>query len=143
MPSDPRVLVIDDDMDCATSLTAVLRQLGCRAACGYGASMAVRIAQLFRPDLVFLDLELPGTTGCEVLAEIRRVSDPASRTIYVCLTGSATEHAERLCSEAGFSHFVRKPLMPEQLAALLDEARALPVAQRVPRPGKSARTAPA
>lgn len=85
--------------------------------------MGVRMALLFKPELVFLDLEMPGATGCEVLAAVRGLGTPASAAMFVCLTGTGTARAEQDCAAAGFDEFVRKPISYRTLAGIVARAR--------------------
>ena len=118
-----RVLVVDDHIDAATSLTYLLQLLGCRSALSFGGSMALRIARLFRPDVVILDLDMPGLDGCEVLQEMRELEETPAHTLYVCLTGRSEPGDRRRCEAAGFHRFYSKPLDPDELAALIAEGR--------------------
>ena len=126
MSSELRVLIIDDHVDCASSLGCLLETMGCRTATAYGGDMGRRMAMLFRPDLVFLDLEMPGANGCEVLAEIRSRGGAASEAMFVCLTGTQTARAEEHCAAAGFDEFVRKPISYLGLADIVARAHARP-----------------
>jgi len=119
-----RVLAVDDNVDVADTLGHLLTGLGCRAAVAYDEATAVRAAELFQPHLVFLDLNMPGTDGCNVLDRVRGLSAPLARALYVCLTGSQQHHDEARCEAAGFDTFVRKPLRADQLEALLAQAQA-------------------
>ena len=123
MSSELRVLIVDDHVDCASSLGCLLETMGCRTATAFGGDMGRRMAMLFRPDLVFLDLEMPGPNGCEVLAEIRGLGGPASEAMFVCLTGTQTARAEEECVAAGFDEFVRKPISYLTLAQIVARAR--------------------
>jgi len=123
MPAELRVLVIDDEIDSATSLTSLLQSLDCRTACAFGGDTGTRIAQLFGPDLVFLDLAMPGNGGCEVLAEIRGAFLPEDEPMFVCLTGDSSADAEDRCRQAGFHRFVRKPMPATEMLDILEEAR--------------------
>ena len=117
-----RVLVVDDNLDAATSLTYLLQILGCKTAVAFGGLMALRVAQLFQPALVFLDLDMPGPDGCEVLAQIRQMEGPVSDALFVCLTGRDDPSDEERCRKAGFDRFVSKPIEPELLQAVLAQA---------------------
>src|SRR4051812_4136963 len=55
-----RALVVDDNVDAATSLSYLLQLLGCKTAVAFGGGMGLRVAQLFQPAIVFLDLDMPG-----------------------------------------------------------------------------------
>ncbi|MFL6698684.1 MAG: response regulator [Vitreoscilla sp.] len=133
-PDELRVLVVDDDIDAANSLSYLLQISGHPTAVAYGGSMGLRIAQLFKPALVFLDLQMPGEDGCEVLAEAKR-NGILPRALYVCLTGSAEPDARSKCLAAGFSFFVPKPMTAEALGEILRAARAHAGLRRRASPG--------
>lgn len=118
-----RVLVVDDNVDAATSLSYLLQLLGCKTATAFGGHMACRVARLFQPSLVVLDLDMPGPDGCAVLQALQEQDDGPVNALYVCLTGRNEPGDRQRCLEAGFHHFHSKPLLPEELAALLAEAR--------------------
>jgi len=122
MSAELRILVIDDEIDSATSLTGILQSLGHRTTCAFGGDTGTRIAQLFRPHLIFLDLAMPGSGGCEVLSGIRRALAPEDEPMFVCLTGHSSEEAEDRCRQAGFHRFVRKPMPAQELLEILEEA---------------------
>ena len=129
-----RVLIVDDDVDAATSFSYLLQILGCKAAVAFGATMGVRVAQLFQPNLCFVDLGMPGSDGVDTLRAIRAVDGPAAGAVFVCLTGRANADDERRCIDAGFDLFVTKPMdsktLPEILA--LARERAMTAAAVVP-----------
>jgi len=117
-----RVLVIDDDIDTANALSYLLQISGFPTAVAFGGKMGLRLAQLFRPALVFLDLQMPGEDGFEVLAAAKK-DGTLPRTLFVCLTGSAEPSAESRCVVAGFNFFVHKPMQPKALSEILRAAR--------------------
>ena len=118
-----RALVVDDNVDAATSLSYLLQLLGCKTAVGFGGVMGVRVAHLFQPAIVFLDLDMPGPDGCEVLNELKKLEGQISNVLYVCLTGRSEPGDEERCIAAGFDRFISKPMEPAALHALLGEAR--------------------
>jgi CheY-like chemotaxis protein len=122
--SELRVLIVDDSVDAATSLSYLLQMIGCKTAVAFGGEMGVRVAELFQPALVFLDLNMPGHDGCEVLARARKLQGRIAHAIFVCLTGTGNLEDEQRCLAAGFDHFIRKPLEPAALSELLLKARA-------------------
>lgn len=105
-----RILVVDDNVGMATLNAKLLRMLGDHEVeVAYDGPSALRIAADFRPDVILLDISLPGMTGYEVAALLR--SDPSfDRTLIVALTGDDTE-ADRLRSlDAGFDlHLIKPP----------------------------------
>lgn len=133
LPDDLRVLVADDNVDAATSLCFLLQMLGCRTAVAYDGETAVRVSALFRPNVSFIDLDMPALDGCATLACIRAAL-PEHRQVFVCLTGRSETSDRARCLEAGFHAFVSKPIEPEALAALLATGRefAAQAAQRTP-----------
>ena len=126
--SDLRVLVIDDNIDVANSLSHLLQMIGCRTAVAYGGEMGLRIAELFHPSLVFLDQRMPGLDGCEVLAQSRDARTTLAEAMCVCLTALDGAEVEAECRQAGFDAFVRKPLEPPTLYELLNKAQARTIA---------------
>lgn len=126
MTSPLRVLIVDDHVDCASSLGCILETMDCRTATAFGGEMGLRMALLFKPDLVFLDLEMPGADGCQVLADIRGLGAPLSEALFVCLTGTQTARAEERCAAAGFDEFVRKPISYLALARIVARAHDRP-----------------
>ena len=121
-PDELRVLVIDDDIDAANSLSYLLQISGCPTVVAYGGEMGVRIAQLFKPALVFLNLQMPGADGCEVLSEAR-LEGRLPPSLYVCLADGSDPAAGQNCLGAGFDFFVPKPLQAEALGEILRAAR--------------------
>jgi CheY-like chemotaxis protein len=135
-PADLRVLIVDDDIDTATSFSYVLQILGCKTAVAFGGAMGLRVAQLFQPNLVFLDLGMPGADGRETLIAARAMEGPVSSAMFVCLTGRSDPDEERRCLEAGFDRFVSKPMDASLLPEVLAEARARASAAAPALPGE-------
>lgn len=125
---DLRVLIVDDDVDAATSLSYVLQIVGCKTAVAFGGTMGLRVAQLFQPNLCFVDLGMPGSDGLETLRALREIDGPVARAMFVCLTGRNDPEDRQRCIEAGFDHFVTKPMdaktLPELLALAHERALA-------------------
>jgi len=122
--TDLRVLIVDDNVDAATSLSYLLQMIGCKTAVAFGGEMGVRVAELFQPSLVFLDLNMPGQDGCEVLARLKALHGQVAQAMHVCLTATSQGDDEQRCLASGFDQFVQKPLEPQALTDLLLLARA-------------------
>jgi len=102
-------MVVDDDDDAATSLCVVLQSLGCETAVAHDGAEYLRTCRDFAPQLSFIDLEMPGMTGLEVVAELRK-DTTHSHGRLVCLTGHGDPDDERVCMDSGFDEFVKKPM---------------------------------
>lgn len=116
------VLVVDDNEDMATSLVELLKTLDCDVAYALSGPAALVTLLTFTPELVFLDLEMTGADGCEVLSDVQEKLAPR-RAKYVCLTGTSDPAAQGRCTDAGFDHFVAKPIAFSALADLVAGTR--------------------
>jgi two-component system, chemotaxis family, CheB/CheR fusion protein len=114
-----RILIIDDDADNAASLAMLFQISGYEAeaaCCGTAAERAVRSRQ---PDVLVIDLGLPGEDGYAVAKRLRPFF-PA-KPLLVALTGHAKEAYRLRSAEEGFDHHLLKPADPGELLRLLDE----------------------
>ncbi|HVS39683.1 MAG TPA: ATP-binding protein [Gemmataceae bacterium] len=117
-----RVLVVDDNRDAAESLAMVLRWEGHETQTAYNGPAALQAAAVFRPEIVFLDIGLPGMDGYAVARQLRQ--DPASAgVLLVALTGYGQDEDRRRSREAGFDHHLVKPVEPDSLQELLAGAQ--------------------
>jgi len=112
-PTRGRVLVVDDDASLAEMLSIVLRQEGFDSTiCGRG-DQAIEVFRDYRPDLVLLDLMLPGKDGIDVCKEIRAESGVP----VVVLTAKTDTIDVVLGLESGADDYVVKPFKPKELIA--------------------------
>ena len=103
-----RVLVVDDNIDAADTLAALLEMSGHAIRVANDGYQAIEVAQAFRPQVVFLDIGLPGMNGYEVARRLRETPG-MERGILVALTGWGTREDRDRSSEAGFDHHLTKP----------------------------------
>jgi PAS domain S-box-containing protein len=121
-----RVLVVDDNLDAADSLVALLEMLGHSARVAHDGPQGLRMAQELAPDLVLLDIGLPGMSGYDVARAIR-TEGTLPRTVLIALTGWGGQSDQQQSQEAGFDQHLTKPVSLEALEqALGAAARALP-----------------
>jgi CheY-like chemotaxis protein len=121
-----RVLVVDDNLDAAESLVALLEVLGHTTAVAHDGMQGLEAAREFVPDLVFLDIGLPGMSGYEVARAIRRTA-ALREVVLIALTGWGAQSDQQQSHEAGFDQHLTKPVSLEALEqALAAAARALP-----------------
>lgn len=116
-----RVLVVDDNVDAADTLAAVLDMMGHAAQVAHDGAQALALVPQFLPDVIFLDIGLPGMSGYEVARALRRIPAGAN-VVLVALTGWGAENDRSQSSAAGFDHHLTKPAnllaIGELLAAL-------------------------
>jgi CheY-like chemotaxis protein len=113
-----RILVVDDNVDAAETMAMLLELSGHEARSAFGGQEALEVACLFRPDVVFLDIGLPGMNGYEVAR--RLLADPATaRAKLIALTGWGTEDDIRKSKMAGFHAHLTKPVDPDAVEAML------------------------
>jgi signal transduction histidine kinase len=116
-----RVLVVDDNEDAAESLEMLLQLQGHETCVAHTGPDAVRAAQRFRPQLVFLDIGLPEMNGYEVARHIR--ADVAlPRPYLIALTGWGSEDDKRQAMAAGFDRHLVKPFDASKLDDILASA---------------------
>jgi signal transduction histidine kinase/CheY-like chemotaxis protein len=113
-----RVLIVDDNLDAAETLAMMLELLGQETRQAHDGPQALEVAREYCPDLIFMDIGLPGLNGHEVVARMRRDLGMVE-TYIVALSGYGTEEDRRKSSEAGFDTHLVKPLDPSHLPQLL------------------------
>lgn len=113
-----RVLVVDDNADAAESLAALLELSGHATRVANDGDEAVRLAHEFHPDIVFLDIGMPGKDGYEVARELR-ASSHTRQAVLVALTGWGAKDDRARSRKAGFDHHLTKPAGLEAVDELL------------------------
>jgi CheY-like chemotaxis protein len=117
-PVSRRVLVVDDNEDEASGLAMVMKLAGHQVEVANEGETALAAAHTFRPEVVLLDIGLPGMNGYEVASHLRRQSDTA-KMLLVALTGYGQEHDRQRALEAGFDFHFTKPVEPVVLKELI------------------------
>ena len=115
-----RVMVVEDNVDAADSLSLLLRLHGHEVLAVRTGEMALDAAPAFRPKVVLLDIGLPGMDGYQVAERLRE--KPEFKDVTLCaLTGYTPSEADRQrVPQAGFDHYLVKPLSLETLLDLLE-----------------------
>jgi signal transduction histidine kinase/ActR/RegA family two-component response regulator len=105
----PKVLVVDDNRDAADSLQALFEIENCNAATAYDGQEALLAVERAMPDMIVMDLGMPGMDGYEAARRIRRT--PGSQEVLmIALTGWGQDDARQRTIEAGFDHHLIKPV---------------------------------
>jgi class 3 adenylate cyclase len=119
-----RVLIVDDDPDMVDFLGLMLAREGMKVDAEYDGHTALAHVAASPPDLVLLDVMMPGMTGFEVCARLK--GDPATALIPVVLVTSLEDHASRVRGiDAGADDFLCKPVNREELVARVNNLRRL------------------
>ena len=113
-----RVLLVDDNVDTVLSFSLLLEACGHHVRTARDGLEAVQAALDYRPDLVLLDIGLPGLNGYEVAKRLRQ--DPGfANVVLVAVTGYGQNADRQASMEAGFNHHLVKPARLEQLQRIL------------------------
>jgi K+-sensing histidine kinase KdpD/ActR/RegA family two-component response regulator len=120
-PRGLRVLVVEDNVDAAAAVSQLLTQAGCDTKVAHDGPTALESADAFRPQVVLLDIGLPGLDGYEVACRLR--ADLLHEDLrLIALTGYGQAHDQKRSKEAGFDHHLVKPVDFQSLLAVLAES---------------------
>ena len=116
-----RILIVDDNVDAATSLAQLLALGGHTPRAVFSGLEALSVGETFEPEVVILDIGLPGLNGYDTCRRMRE--RPWARDcLIVALTGWGQSEDRRQSAEAGFNLHVVKPVDPSELARLIDSS---------------------
>ncbi|SDR55023.1 PAS domain S-box-containing protein [Paraburkholderia fungorum] len=113
-----RVLIVDDNEDAALSLATLLDMDGHNAHTVNNGAKALEIIDIFLPDVMVIDIGLPDMSGYELASRIKQLS-AEKRILLIALTGRSEEKDRQAASDAGFHHFMTKPLLYKTFLELL------------------------
>ncbi|WP_233202950.1 ATP-binding protein [Chitinimonas sp. BJB300] len=113
-----RILLVDDNVDAADSLGRLLIEEGHSVAVFYDAANALKALDGLTPDLVLLDIGLPGMNGYELAAKMRSLLD-SKPCQFIALTGYGQESDRKKSEMAGFDHHLVKPIHVDVLLRLI------------------------
>src|SRR5687768_12795516 len=112
-----RVLVVDDSLDTAQTLTFLLRDAGHHVEFAITGQSALDMAKRNRPEVIFLDIGLPDYDGCKLARDIKKTPGLADTRI-VALTGRNCDDQDRAL-DAGCALYLAKPLDPRTLEKVI------------------------
>jgi two-component system alkaline phosphatase synthesis response regulator PhoP len=114
----PKILVVDDEPGILNLLVSYLKAEGYEVYTASDGNAALKAARAYKPDILILDLMLPGLDGLEVLSRLRRESD-----VYVILLTARTEETDKIVGlSVGADDYVTKPFSPRELTARVKAA---------------------
>jgi CheY-like chemotaxis protein len=111
-----RLLVVDDNVDAAETIARLLRLAGYEAECVYDGPSALQAVERNKPDIVVLDIGLPGMDGYEVA---RRLRARFRRLPLIAVTGYGQDSDRKRSEQAGFDHHFTKPVDPLELESFI------------------------
>lgn len=116
--SQVRILVIDDEQSIIDLVTAYLEKEGFDYRTAMDGQSGLKAMRTYKPDIVVLDIMLPGMDGLEVLAELRRESDA-----YVIMLTAKSEETDKIVGlSVGADDYITKPFSPRELIARIKAA---------------------
>lgn len=114
----PLILVVEDHDDSLLLLSYALESIGCRFICQTDSSSTLLVAKNYQPDLILLDILLPGLSGLDVMKYLKR--EPLTWNIpVVAVTALAGRDQEAIFLRAGFNDYISKPYMLEDLEMII------------------------
>jgi len=117
-----RILVVDDHPDAAESMAALMQGAGHQPTIAHDGPTAIALASRLRPDVVLLDIGLPGMNGFEV-ARALRAAPETSACVLVAVSGYGQTEDQQRSREVGFDHHLVKPADFAALERILDAVR--------------------
>ncbi|NOQ40184.1 MAG: response regulator [Anaerolineales bacterium] len=116
--ANEKILVIDDEEKILNLVTSYLEKEGYEILTAGDGLSGLKIAQAFKPDIIVLDIMLPGMDGIELLSQLRRESN-----VYVIMLTAKTEETDKIIGLAvGADDYVTKPFSPRELTARIKAA---------------------
>ena len=113
-----KILIIDDEPSIVNLVSAYLKPEGYEVYTATDGPSGLKAARAFKPDLIILDLMLPGMDGLELLSRLRRESD-----VYVIMLTARTEETDKIVGlSVGADDYVTKPFSPRELTARVKAA---------------------
>lgn len=118
-----RALIVEDIDYNAFAMQAVLRRIGIESEVASDGLLALEKLRAFDYDVVFMDWNLPGLNGTEVVSRYRAEEPPERHTIIIATTAYSADLNREACLAAGMDAFIAKPFTPQKIAAALAELR--------------------
>jgi PAS domain S-box-containing protein len=113
-----RILIVDDNADTLRGMAKLLKLLGHEVATAHDGPSGLEAARNFRPNVVLLDIGLPGMNGYEIAPLLRR-EEYGDKLRIIAISGYGQEEDRRRSREAGFDHHLVKPIDHDALLTLL------------------------
>ena len=112
---DKKVLLVDDDQDILTSMQAAFEPTGCALDLANNGNKAVELAEKNSPDIVVLDMMLPGRSGFLVLEKIKAKKPRNAKPFVIMITGNQGARHKMYAESLGVSEYLNKPVKMDKL----------------------------
>jgi two-component system, OmpR family, response regulator len=116
-----RILIVDDNIDAAESLQMWLQIAGHEVHTATDGPEALAAAESVRPEVILLDLGMPGMSGLDVARHIRKAAWGRAM-VLIALTGWGQDEDRQQTRDAGFDHHLTKPVPPDEIEELVRTA---------------------
>jgi DNA-binding response OmpR family regulator len=123
-----KVLLVDDDNDILTSMQAAFEPTGATVDLAKDGNKAVELAEKNQPDLVVLDMMLPGRSGFLVLEKIKARKPRGTKPFVIMITGNQGARHKMYAESLGVSEYFNKPVKLDKLVASAEKLLAAPAA---------------
>jgi DNA-binding response OmpR family regulator len=116
-----KILLVDDDQDILTAMDNTLSRMGAEITKATDGNQAVVQAAEVDPDLIVLDVMLPGRSGFLVLEKVKRVRKPGTRPYIVMITGNPGKRHQAYAETMGVDDYISKPFRMERLTGTIEK----------------------
>ena len=112
---DKRILLVDDDSDILTSMQAAFEPTGATVETASNGNKAVELAERNQPDLIVLDMMLPGRSGFLVLEKVKAKKPRTAKPFVIMITGNQGGRHKMYAETLGVSEYFNKPVKMDKL----------------------------
>ena len=123
-----RILVVDDDQDILTTIQAVFEPTGAVIDTANNGNKAVELAEKNSPDLIILDMMLPGRSGFLVLEKVKARKPRNQKPFVIMITGNQGKRHQMYAESLGANEYFTKPVKLDKLMATAERLLAPPAA---------------
>jgi DNA-binding response OmpR family regulator len=121
-----RILLVDDDADILTSMQAAFEPTGATVETASNGNKAVELAERNQPDLIVLDMMLPGRSGFLVLEKVKAKKPRTAKPFVIMITGNQGGRHKMYAETLGVSEYFNKPVKLDKLIASAEKLLAPP-----------------
>jgi DNA-binding response OmpR family regulator len=123
-----RILVVDDDQDILTTIQAVFEPTGAQIDIANNGNKAVELAEKNSPDLIILDMMLPGRSGFLVLEKVKAKKPRNEKPFVIMITGNQGKRHQMYAESLGANEYFTKPVKLDKLMATAERLLTPPAA---------------